>query len=239
LKRFAIVAFIGIIAGMIPILLWSVRLYQDIKKFDNLISQFQVLKGTEITFEQFPEAYTLALRSSGYAQNIKNDIYSFLLQKREETAYSINAANPDCTLVDEPASSIKPVTPKKPVLALIAGMLPLVLGFLVITIKEQLNRKILYRSDIEKLTSFPVIGELIYDKEQKNVFNPAKERSFIIEQFRQIRTALKYQGTPPGNYKRILVTSSVKGEGKSFISSNLAYSLAKSGKKVALLELDL
>ena len=172
-------------------------------------------------------------------QNIKNDIYSFLLQKREETAYSINAANPDCTLVDKPASSIRPVTPKKPMLALIAGMLPLVLGFLVISIKEQLNRKILYRSDIEKLTSFPVIGELIYDKEQKNVFNPAKERSFIIEQFRQIRTALKYQGTPPGNHKRILVTSSVKGEGKSFVSSNLAYSLAKTGKKVALLELDL
>ena len=172
-------------------------------------------------------------------QNIKNDIYSFLLQKREETAYSINAANPDCTLVDKPASSIRPVTPKKPMLALVAAMLPLVLGFLVISIKEQLNRKILYRSDIEKLTSFPVIGELIYDKDQKNVFNPAKERSFIIEQFRQIRTALKYQGTPPGNHKRILVTSSVKGEGKSFVSSNLAYSLAKSGKKVALLELDL
>jgi tyrosine-protein kinase Etk/Wzc len=172
-------------------------------------------------------------------QNIKNDIYSFLLQKREETAYSINAANPDCTLVDKPASSIKPVTPKKSMLALVAGMMPLVLGFLVISIKEQLNRKILYRSDIEKLTSFPVIGELIYDKDQKNVFNPAKERSFIIEQFRQIRTALKYQGTPPGNHKRILVTSSVKGEGKSFVSSNLAYSLAKTGKKIALLELDL
>jgi capsular exopolysaccharide synthesis family protein len=172
-------------------------------------------------------------------QNIKNEIYSFLLQKREETAYSINAASPDCTLVDKPASSVRPVTPNKPILAAVAGLAPFLLGIIIISLREQLNRKVLYRADIEKLTAFPVIGELIFDKDHSSIFSPNRERSFLNEQFRQIRTALKYQGTPPGNCKRILVTSSVKGEGKSFVSSNLAFSLARTGKKVALLELDL
>ncbi len=54
-----------------------------------------------------------------------------------------------------------------------------------------------------------------------------------------IRTALKHQGTPPGNVKRILITSCIKGDGKSFVSTNLAMSLARSGKKVALFEMDL
>jgi tyrosine-protein kinase Etk/Wzc len=65
------------------------------------------------------------------------------------------------------------------------------------------------------------------------------ERSFIAEQFRLIRASLKHQGTPPGNVKRILITSCIKGDGKSFVSTNLAMSLARSGKKVALFELDL
>ncbi|HEY1870933.1 MAG TPA: CpsD/CapB family tyrosine-protein kinase, partial [Chitinophagaceae bacterium] len=65
------------------------------------------------------------------------------------------------------------------------------------------------------------------------------ERSFIAEQFRLVRTALKHQGSPPGNTKHILVTSCIKGDGKSFVSTNLAMSLARSGKRVALLEMDL
>jgi capsular exopolysaccharide synthesis family protein len=172
-------------------------------------------------------------------QNIKNDIYKFLLQKREETAYSISSALPDCFMVNQPTSSIFPVSPKKPLLALMAGILPLILGTFVVTIKESLNGKILYRKDIEQATAFPVIGELMYEKLSNPIVTMNAERSFIQEQFRQIRGSLKHQGNPKGNFKRILVTSSVKGEGKSFVSSNLAISLARSGKKVALLEMDL
>jgi len=98
---------------------------------------------------------------------------------------------------------------------------------------------VLYRSDIEKLTSFPIIGELIQDELKSKIVTENAVRSFIAEQFRLIRTALKHQGNPPGNPKRILITSCIKGDGKSFVSTNLAMSLARSGKKVALLELDL
>ena len=172
-------------------------------------------------------------------QNIKNAIYSFLLQKREETAYSISSALPDCFMIDNPASSLFPVSPKKPLLALLALIFPIALGGLFINIKDSLNSKILYRSSIENLTKFPIIGELIYEKLENPLVTAGKDSSFLSEQFRLIRTGLKYQGNPQGNTKRILVTSSIKGEGKSFVSTNLAISLAKSGKKVALLELDL
>ena len=97
----------------------------------------------------------------------------------------------------------------------------------------------MYRSDIEKLTNYPIIGEIIHEKLKSKIVTENGERSFISEQFRLVRTALKHQGTPPGNIKRILVTSCIKGDGKSFVSSNLAMSLARSGKKIALLEMDL
>ncbi len=172
-------------------------------------------------------------------QNIKNDIYSFLLQKKEETQYSITSILPDCYIVSNPTTSGSPVSPKKPFLMLLALAAPIAFCVLIISIKDILNGKILYRSDIEKLTSFPIVGEIIYEKLKSKIVTENAERSFIAEQFRLIRTSLKHQGTPPGNVKRILITSCIKGDGKSFISTNLAMSLARSGKKVVLMELDL
>jgi tyrosine-protein kinase Etk/Wzc len=117
--------------------------------------------------------------------------------------------------------------------------MPLGFSALLITVKDIFNAKILYRTDIEKLTSFPIIGEIIFQKLKNPIVTDNTERSFIVEQFRLIRTALKHQAKTPGSLKRILVTSSVKGDGKSFVSVNLAVSMARSGKKVVILEMDL
>jgi tyrosine-protein kinase Etk/Wzc len=172
-------------------------------------------------------------------QNIKNDIYSFLLQKKEETAYSITSILPDCYIVSNPTTPGSPVSPKKPFLGLLALAAPIAFCIVLISLKDIFNGKIMYRSDIEKLTGFPIIGEIIHENLKSKIVTENAERSFIAEQFRLIRTALKHQGTPVGNIKRLLVTSCIKGDGKSFVSTNLAMSLARSGKKVALLELDL
>jgi capsular exopolysaccharide synthesis family protein len=172
-------------------------------------------------------------------QNIKSEIYKFLLQKREETAYSLGSTLPECFMVDQPKASVFPVSPKKPLLALFAGIIPIILGILFVSIKDSMNNKIMYRKEVESLTRFPILGELLYEKSETPFVTHKSTRSFIQEQFRQIRSGLKYQGTPKGNIKRILVTSSIKGEGKSFVSSNLAISLAKNGRKVCLVELDL
>jgi capsular exopolysaccharide synthesis family protein len=170
---------------------------------------------------------------------IKTDIYSFLLQKKEETAYSITSILPDCYIVSNPTTSGTPVSPKKPFLALFALIAPLALSVGLISVKDIFNGRILYRSDIEKLTHFPILGEIIYEKVKSPIVTENAERSFIIEQFRLIRTGLRHQIKPPAKIKRLLITSCIKGDGKSFVSTNLAVSLARSGKKVALLELDL
>ena len=172
-------------------------------------------------------------------QTIKNDIYAFLLQKREETAYSITSVLPDCYMVSNPTTSGMPVSPKKPFLALLAMIAPLGICGLFVMLKDIFNTTILYRSDIEKLTIYPILGEIIQEKLSSSLVTESAHRTYIVEQFRQIRTILREQGTPPGRFKKILITSCIKGDGKSFVSANLAMSLARGGKKVALLEFDL
>ena len=102
-----------------------------------------------------------------------------------------------------------------------------------------LNNKITFRHEIENLTSFPIIGEVAFDNSKEPMVIQEGKRTFIAEQFRRIRTSLAYLGVSHAGKKRVLVTSSLSGEGKSFVALNLALSLALTGKKVILLELDL
>ncbi|MFS8083521.1 MAG: CpsD/CapB family tyrosine-protein kinase, partial [Ginsengibacter sp.] len=94
------------------------------------------------------------------------------------------------------------------------------------------------RSDIERFTDIPFLGEVNFDRSRSTIVIGEGKRSFIAEQFRQLRTSLGYLGINE-QHKRILITSSISGEGKSFIAINLGISLALMGKKVVLLELDL
>jgi capsular exopolysaccharide synthesis family protein len=99
--------------------------------------------------------------------------------------------------------------------------------------------KILYRYEIEKLTRYPVIGQIINDNSDIKLPAASNERSFINEQFRYIRNSYKKKYRNNRKIDKILITSSLQGEGKSFFASNFAISLAKTGKKVILIELDL
>jgi tyrosine-protein kinase Etk/Wzc len=173
-------------------------------------------------------------------RNTTADIYAFLLQKREEAAsYSVNSILPDSYIVDKASSTVNPVSPKTPLILLIAVVLPFAAGSALISIKNMLNNKILYRADIESLTHYSVIGEIIQGKFENSLVTASKERSFIVEQFRLLRSAVRNLTTPPGQIKRLVFTSSVEGEGKSFVATNLANSITRSNKKVVLMELDL
>ena len=172
-------------------------------------------------------------------RNIKSDIYSFLLQKREETQYSINSTIADSHMVDAPSSGKKPISPNKPLIALLAGIVPFVLGFAFVTVKDMLNTKVLYRNEIEQASKFQIIGEVIYEKSASPLTMFDNARNFMVEQFRQIRSSVKNISSKHGATKRIIVTSSISGEGKTFIATNLAISFSRSGKKVVLLEMDL
>jgi tyrosine-protein kinase Etk/Wzc len=171
-------------------------------------------------------------------QSIKNNIYTYLLQRREETALSYYSTVADSRIVDDGQSSIQPISPKKRIIYLAAILAAVALGIGILSIKEALNRNILYRQEIEQLTPFPIIGEIAHNKSKEAIVLTGKRRDFIAEQFRQLRTSLSYLGLNQEK-KRILVTSSIPGEGKSFISSNLALSLALAGKKVVIISLDL
>jgi tyrosine-protein kinase Etk/Wzc len=104
--------------------------------------------------------------------------------------------------------------------------------------RELLLDKVQYRHEIESRTSIPIIAEIDFDKSNNSIVIKGGERSFIAEEFRKLRISLSFLGIDD-THKKILVTSGIAGEGKSFIAVNLAISLALSGKKVVLVDIDL
>ncbi|MEP6746261.1 MAG: polysaccharide biosynthesis tyrosine autokinase [Bacteroidota bacterium] len=168
----------------------------------------------------------------------KNNIYTFLLQKREEAALSYNATVADSRLVDTAESSDAPVSPRKSVIVIGSLLGAFALGIILILIKEVFNNKILFRSDVESYSTLPVLGEIVFDSSKKSLVVSGIGRSLAEEQFRQIRTSLSYLGNP-AKTKKIMITSSIAGEGKSFIAANLALSFAGAGRKVVIVDLDL
>lgn len=171
-------------------------------------------------------------------QMVKNNAYNFLLQKREETVLSHAPTAEDSKVIDRAGTSPFPVSPNPLYIYMTSVMAAFALGFFMIAGKELFNSKILFRSEIALYTQAPIVAELSFIKNQKKgVFTTSTEVS-VTEQFRQLRVTLGLYGRT-FTKKKIMVTSSIPGEGKSYVSTNLAVSLASSGKKVALLDLDL
>jgi capsular exopolysaccharide synthesis family protein len=171
-------------------------------------------------------------------EQMKSNIYSFLLQKKEESEIAYASTVVNNKVVDYAHASGNPVSPKKTLITAILVFLFLGLSFAVIMIKESFTGKILYRDEVESRTSIPIIGEIAFDKSNNNIVIEKGRRSFIAEEFRKLRISLSFLGID-ADHKKILVTSSISGEGKSFIATNLAISLALTGKKVVLVDMDL
>ena len=170
--------------------------------------------------------------------NIKSSNYNFLLQKQEETKLSLLSSISPSSIIDKAQTSLAPVSPKPKLIYAGALLLAFVLAFGLVTINEMFKRTILYRKEIESYTSIPVVGEIIYEKSKDPLVIGNGKRTFIAEQFRNLRTTLPYIGLN-GERKKLQVTSTVSGEGKSFIVANLGIGLALAGKKVVVLEFDL
>jgi capsular exopolysaccharide synthesis family protein len=170
----------------------------------------------------------------------KQAIYDFLQQKQAAIELSIQQSiNVESRVVEKPQALYVPVSPKGSMIYAVAVIFSLALPVGFISLKGMLSRKILFRQEIENLTSFPIIGEVVQNESKDPVVIQEGKRTFIAEQFRRIRTSLAYLGVSHAGKKRVLVTSSLSGEGKSFVALNLALSLAMTGKKVILVELDL
>ncbi|MCC4214240.1 GumC family protein [Leeuwenhoekiella parthenopeia] len=205
----------------------------DLKRQSNLI-------GSEIA--QVP-AKELQFRDISRQQNIKEALYIFLLQKREENSLSLAATAPKAKIVDPAYSLGNPVSPKRNIVLAAALLLGLAIPFLVIYIRRLLNNKIERRDDIEKITrQIPVVGELPRIARGESDLIVENDRSVLAESFRILVTNLQYllvNAETDGKGYCIYTTSTVKGEGKTFTSINLAMTLANTGKKVVIIGADL
>lgn len=144
---------------------------------------------------------------------IKNDIYNFLLQKREETALSSVATSADLRVLENP-NSYGPISPIAKNFYWAGFLIGLIIFILYIQLYEQLNNKIMFRSEVEKQTSVPIVAEVVQAKTDETIAIRDGKRTVIAEQFRTLRTNLSFMGFNEKE-KVLLVTSSISGEGKA------------------------
>jgi tyrosine-protein kinase Etk/Wzc len=170
-------------------------------------------------------------------QSIKQSIYSYLLQKREETAISLAATASVARVLDPAMGGDYPISPNGQIIYLMAFLLGLGIPFAVLYVASLLNNKVRFQQDVTAITDAPIIGEIAHNT-QDTVVVTKGSRSSIAEMFRLVRANLNFV-TMGQNKLTLLITSGRSGEGKTFFSINLAASLAITGKRVVLLDLDL
>lgn len=171
-------------------------------------------------------------------QGIKEKLYLYLLEKREESAVSRAAAIGKSQIIDN-AKSWGPVNLKNSNIYMMALFLGLGIPLLVVYLLDLLNDRVTTRDEILKYTDVPIIGEVSHFAGQERKIVVGKSRGALPEQFRIVRTNLRYFLSKEKNNSCILITSTMPGEGKTFISVNLAAVLAVSGKKTILIEFDM
>lgn len=171
-------------------------------------------------------------------QEIKSGLYLMLLQKREENAIVLAAIANNAKIIDEAQADSTPISPKRMMIYLAALAFGIGIPVGVIYLIGLTKFKIEGRADVEKLTSLPVVGDIpLADEKMGAIAVFENQNNLMSETFRNVRTNLQFMLENGKNV--ILVTSTVSGEGKSFISANLAISLSLLGKKVVIVGLDI
>lgn len=173
---------------------------------------------------------------------IKENLYLMLLKKREETALSYASTITDSRVVDTPFADGGPIRPDRQNIFMMGLIIGFIIPFGVISIKELMTITVQSKKEIEKKTGLKVFGEIgIKLKEDKGEIIDILNHSFVSEQIRMIRSNMQYLFTEDQSRKArtILVTSSTSGEGKTFLTLNIAASLALLEKRVLILGLDM
>lgn len=171
-------------------------------------------------------------------QRIKENLFVFLLEKREENALTKTLAVGDARMIDEPTSA-GIVSPQKNKIFVLAFIIALMIPGIIIFLKRLMFPSFQDKVELERLTSIPILAELPHNDNEAEFF-VVKEKSYEAptELFRLLRNNIQFLFTSPDK-KVVMVTSSVSREGKTFISSNLAISFSLTGKKVLLIGLDI
>ena len=183
-------------------------------------------------------------------QKVKESLYLYLLQKREENELSQAFTAYNTRIITKPGGSMIPTAPVKKNILLVAFALGMLIPVVIIFMKENMNTVVRGRKDLENLT-IPFVGEIPLDFRKKKKFSrqtqekecavvvKEKSRNVINEAFRVVRTNLEFMQNKGSESHVIMITSANPGSGKTFISFNLATSLGIKGKRIIAIDLDL
>ncbi len=171
-------------------------------------------------------------------QNIKQGLYLYLLQKKEETALSSAITVGKARVIDPALASGIPISPKPLRIYGLFTLLGLALPIGFIFLRDLLDDKIYSEEDIRSLTGIPVLGSVAQSSSGSSIVVHPNSRTPISEMFRLLRTNLNFLGAGKG-YEVIMVTSGLGGDGKTFTAVNLGLTLSLTGKKVVLVGMDL
>jgi tyrosine-protein kinase Etk/Wzc len=220
-------------------ILYSIRVLQ--KQLSVSITNIKSLNQDNTNVFSTIPAKEKILRSIERQQNIKETLYLFLLQRREEASVTKAITTPSVKVVDYAITNFNPIAPMRSIIYLAALLIGLLIPFAIVYILFLLDTKIHSKLDFERLApDIPIVGEIPFIDEDKRIIS-MNDRSVLAESFRILRTNINYLMPikKEGECPVIFTTSSIKGEGKTFVSLNLALTLASMDKKVLLIGADL
>ena len=171
-------------------------------------------------------------------QAIKQELYLFLLKKREETQLALASATNSTRVIDSAYTGRIAIAPKRQIILLMAFLMGLFAAAVILYLYQLINNKVSTRKEVTRLTHAPILGEMNYVKGVTGVVMQEKSYRTLAEQIRKLRTNLTFFLTD-ADKKVVLVTSSEPKEGKSFTTINLGAALSMLDKRVAVLGLDL
>ncbi|MDP5199618.1 polysaccharide biosynthesis tyrosine autokinase [Flavobacterium sp. DG2-3] len=173
-------------------------------------------------------------------QKVKEELYIYLLQKREETTISLAATEPNARVIDVAKEEKNPISPKKKIVYLAGILLGLIIPYGIIYTRDLFDTKIKSKLDLDGNTQIPFIGDIpTFDNVKELIKSESRDSS--SEALRIVRTNLEFMlnSVPQNVAKTIFVTSTFAGEGKTLLSANLAATFALSGKRVLLIGMDI
>lgn len=180
----------------------------------------------------------LELRDLYRQREIKQQLYLYLLRRQEETSIMLVNALPKGIVVDEAYTLSQPLSVSKSVILLLFLIIGVLVPPIFLYLRKLIRNRFDSRFEVERNLSVPILGEMCADRSGNSLVVTAKEHTSSSELFRLIRSNLLFMLNNASD-KVVLMTSSTSGEGKSFISVNLAASLAILGKKVLLVGMDI
>ena len=186
-------------------------------------------------------------------QKVKESLYLYLLQKKEENEISMTYTAVNTQVIDMPHGSDTPTSPNKRLTIFAAVLLALLTPTIILFTRESLNNTVRDKQDIEHNTTLSLIGNIPFNNKQKKsiaekISHKNSGNSFVVEEgkqdivneaFRMLRTNLEFMTPHRGENNVYIVTSIYEGSGKTFVSTNLALTLALTGKRVLFIDGDL